>query len=118
MMGCTVKGLCTLLSTLGEIPRIHFPGTGDTEYVLTYAFESALFNLGMPKGIREKPDLCRVHQELAGVLYGTLTREALIERVKLLVSSLTSAGDEATIGRRKKRSKSDHRTWSGRTPNG
>jgi hypothetical protein len=116
-MGCTLKGLHTLLASLGDIPRVHFPGTGDYEYVLTYAFESALFTLGMPKPIREREDLCRLHQELAGVLYGTLTKEALRERVKSLVKSLTSAGDKATIGRRK-RKRSDHRTWSGRKPSG
>lgn len=115
LMGTTEKGIRTLCSIL-ELPIAHFPGTGDARYILTYAFESALFNLGMPKKIKEKPDLLRVHQELAGVLYGSLTREALKERVILLAKSLTSAGENAKIGKRRKRPMSARRTWSGRKP--
>ena len=113
----TEAGLRTLLSALDGIPIVHFPSHGDARYILTYAFESALFNLGMPVKIKEKPDLMRVHQELAGVLYGSLTKEALRDRVKMLIKSLTSAGDEATIGRRK-RPKESYKSWSGRKPSG
>ena len=112
LMGTTDKGIRTLLSIF-ELPTVHFPGMADSYYVLTYAFESAMFSLGMPRKIKEKADLLRVHQELAGVLYGTLTKEALRERVKTLVSQLTSSGKDATIGR-KKRTRDDHKTWTGR----
>ncbi len=113
MMGTTEKGIRTLLATL-ELPIAHFPGMGDSRYVLTYAFESAMFALGMPKKIKENADLLRVHQELAGVLYGTLTKEALRERVRLLVKGLTSTDTGATI--RKKRPRSAWKTWPGRKP--
>lgn len=118
LMGTTEKGIRTLCAILDHIPIAHFPGMSDSYYILTYAFESALFNLGMPKKIKENVDLLRVHQELASVMYGTLTKEALRERVKMMIKELTSAGSDATIGKRKKRSQSTHRTWSGRTPSG
>lgn len=115
LMGTTEKGLRTLIAILG-IPIAHFPGMTESNYILAYAFESALFALGMPKAIREQPDLLRVHQELAGVLYGTLTKEVIRDRVKLLAKSLTSSCSEATIGKRRKRSRSSHTTWGGRKP--
>ncbi len=113
MLGCSEKGIRSLFAIF-EIPVCHFPGMADSYYVLTYAFESAMFNLGMPKGVQGSSDLLRVHQELAGVLYGTLTKEALKERVKKMIKQLTSPGNKATIGRDKK-AKRRH-TWAGRTP--
>ena len=122
LLGSTEKGIRTLL-TIFCIPIAHFPGmAADSHYILTYAFESAMFNLGMPKKIKENADLLRVHQELAGVLYGSLTKEALRERVKLLVRCLTSDDKSATIrrknnGKRKRNwPRDNHKTWTGRTP--
>ena len=115
LMGTTEKGLRTLISILG-LPIAHFPGMTESYYVLAYAFESALFALGMPKDIREQPDLLRVHQELAGVLYGSLTKEVIRERVKMLAKTLTSASGGDTIGKRRKRSRASHTTWGGRKP--
>lgn len=114
LMGATEEGVRHLVALLG-LPLAHFPGMGESQYVLTYAFESAMFNLGMPKPIRDQPDLLRVHQELAGVLYGSLSKEVLRERVKLLAKTLTLSDKDATIGRRK-RPKSSHTTWGGRKP--
>ena len=120
IMGISEKNIRTLIGALGPgenaIPIVHLPGTGDVRYVLTYAFESAMFALGMPEGIKGNPGLLRVHQELSGVLYGSLTKEALRERVKSLVKSLTSADNKATIGKKKKRTRRDHQTWTGREP--
>ena len=117
LMGATEKGIRSLLGLL-EIPLVHFPGMAESRYVLTYAFESALFGLGMPKKIKDNPDLLRVHQELSGVLYGTLTKEALKNRVLLMTKTLTSSGDESIIGKRRKRTHKEHSTWAGRTPSG
>jgi hypothetical protein len=116
MMGTTEKGIRTLLATLDHIPIAHFPGMSDSRYVLVYAFETAMFALGMPKTIKENADLLRVHQELAGVLYGALTKEALRERVKAMIRGLTSAGDKAIIGKRRKRTRDAYKTWPGRNP--
>lgn len=113
-MGTTQKGIRTLLATLEPpVPAYHFPGMGDSHYVLTYAFESALFALGMPKEIRGNKDLLRVHQELASVLYGTLTKEALKERVKMMIKELTSKSKGSIIGKRR-RTRDHHSTWPGR----
>lgn len=115
MMATSEEGIRTLLSTLG-LPIAHFPGMGPSKYVLTYAFESAMFELGLPKKIKERPDLVRVHQELAGCLYGALTMEAMRERVIQLARVLTSAGSDATISRKKPRVAKNQSTWSGRKP--
>lgn len=114
-MGATEKGTRTLMATLG-LPIAHFPGMGESYYVLTYAFESAMFNLGMPKKIKESPDLLRVHQELASVMYGTLTKEALKERVIQMIKVLTSEGKTLTIDKKRKRPPSAYQAWPGRKP--
>ena len=116
ILGDTEAGVRSLCATFG-LPLCHFPGmSSDARYVLTYAFESAMFELGLPKKIKERPDLVRVHQELAGVLYGSLTKEALRERVLQLARTLTSAGEDATMSRKKTRVKKNQSTWSGRKP--
>jgi hypothetical protein len=75
-----------------------------------------MFALGMPKKIKESPDLLRVHQELAGVMYGTLTKEALRERVMALIKGLTSPSKGTIM--KKKRPRSAWKTWGGRKPSG
>jgi len=120
-LGASEDGIRSLCATFG-LPLCHFPGmTAEARYVLTYAFESAMFELGLPKKIKERPELVRVHQELSGVLYGSLTKEALRERVIQLAKVLTSAGEDATISRKRTRKgagKGAHGTWRGRKPNG
>ena len=97
-----IRGLCAGL----EIPVLHFPGhPPEKGYVLLYALESALFGLGMNKKIRATEGLLRTHQELAGVMYGTLTKEALVKRVKMLAKELTEAGSGPKIHRKKERPK-------------
>lgn len=98
--GIDEKHVRSLLSVLG-VPLVHFPG-GEARYVLLYALDMALFNLGLPKVIKESPDLARVHHELAGVLYGTLTKEVIRERVMVLGKVLTSGARDGKIGSRKK----------------
>lgn len=116
LMGTTDEGIKKLIGALG-LPVIHIPATGEARYILTYALETAMFALGMPKGIKDDPGLLRAHQELAGVLYGSLTKEALRDRVKSLVKTLTSADNKPKIGRRK-RTRNAHKTWTGSKPNG
>lgn len=116
LIGTTDQGVRKLIGALG-LPIVHIPETGEARYVLSYALETAMFAIGMPKGVKDGPGLLRAHQELAGVLYGSLTKEALRDRVKQLVSTLTSASDSATMKKgRRKRSRSAHQNWTGRTP--
>lgn len=117
ILGATEEGVRSLCATFG-LPLCHFPGmAADARYVLTYAFESAMFELGLPKKIKERPDLVRVHQELAGVLYGSLTKEALRERVIQLAKVLTSSGNDSIMSRKSDRVRKG-RTWPGRKPSG
>jgi hypothetical protein len=102
-----VRTLCAYFDP--PIPVLSFHGQS-TYYVLVYALETALFALGLPKAIRDDPALSRAHQELAGVLYGGLTRQALTDRVELLAKTLTSASTNPKMYR-------DHnarKKWTGR----
>lgn len=82
-----VRAMCAYFDP--PVPVLSFHGQS-TYYILVYALETALFALGLPKAIRDDPGLSRAHQELAGLLYGGLTRQALTDRVELLAKTLTS----------------------------
>jgi hypothetical protein len=84
--GVPEKGIVSLLATFA-IPIITLPG-GDKRYVSLYSLESALFEAGLPTAFRDDQVLVRCHQELAGVLYGTLSKEVIRERCKSLAASL------------------------------
>lgn len=92
-----VKALCAVFPD--PIPMVSLPGQHE-HYILLYALETALFALGLPKAQRDDPVLARAHQELAGLLYGGLTKQALATRVELLAKTLTS-GSKAPKIRRK-----------------
>lgn len=97
--GLSEKHVRSLLGVLG-VPLVHFPG-GDARYVLLYALDTSLFRLGLPKVIKEDADMTRVHHELAGVLYGTLTKEMIRERVLVLGKVLTSTAKKGKMKGRK-----------------
>lgn len=103
------KALCGLL----KVPMLSFPGQAD-HYVLIYALEKELFRLGLPVKERDDPVLVHTHLELASLMYGTLTKEVLKERVALLAKALTSGTKKAKIHRKP----STWRKWGGRTPSG
>ncbi len=103
------QALCTYL----KVPMLSFPGQAE-HYILVYALESALFSIGLPKTVQDDPVLSRAHQELAAITYGVLTKEALKERVSLIIKSLTNATKEGKM----KRPRSSWKKWSGRHPNG
>jgi hypothetical protein len=100
-----ITALCTHL----EVPMLSFPGQTE-HYILVYALETALFSLGLPKTVQTDPALSRAHQELAALTYGVLTKEALQERVSLIVKSLTNASEKGKM----KRPSSSWRKWTGR----
>lgn len=84
--GVPDKGILALLATFA-IPLITIPG-GDKQYVSLYSLETALFEAGLPTAFQGDQTLVRCHQELAGVLYGTLSKEVIRERCKSLASAL------------------------------
>jgi len=102
------RALCSFL----EIPMLAFGGQSE-HYVLIYALEKGLFRLGLPAKERENPLLVSTHLELASIMYGTLTKEALKERVALLAKTLTSAVGQAKM---KKRPRSSWTKWGGKKP--
>ncbi len=102
--GITVDGVEHMLNAL-ELPRIKFPG-GEKRYVGLYGLEDALFELGLPDTFKGNRALVRAHHELAGVLYGTLSREVIRERclmlAKTLKGNLTSRRKKTTIRKTKR----------------
>lgn len=82
-----------LLATL-RIPKIHFPG-GERRYVSLYPLEYSLFALGLPYAMRggqdpnaKDPTVVDIHFQLASLLYGTLTVEAVRERVRAMAKAV------------------------------
>lgn len=91
--GLPPEGFERLLATL-KIPKIHFPG-GERRYLSLYSLEYSLFVLGLPHAMRKGQDpnqkdttVTDVHFQMAGLLYGTLTIEAVRERVRALAKAL------------------------------
>ena len=64
------------------------PAGTEKQYVLVYALESALFEMGLPESFKGGKTIVRAHQELAGVLYGALDSEVIRQRVKALARAL------------------------------
>lgn len=83
--GVPEEGVEHLLAAF-TIPVITLPG-GDKRYVSLYSLEEALFEAGLPETFKGDTLLVKAHHELAGVLYGTLTREVIRERVVALANA-------------------------------
>ena len=81
-----------------QVPKLRVPGN-EKLYCSLYPLESALFALGMPESFKGDRKLVLGCQELAGVLYGTLTREVIRERVKQLAKAVGAK----EVGRAKRR---------------
>lgn len=84
------KGVLSLLSTF-EIPLIKLPG-GDKQYVSLWSLEIALFEAGLPAAAKGSQEAVRTIHESAGIVYGTLSREVIRERVMALARSLRTVG--------------------------
>jgi len=106
--GCELEQARELLDSLG-VPRVKYP-TGPKKFVNLYALESLLFPLGLPAQFKNGPNnrngvsdegLIRLHQELAGVLYSTWTKEAVRARVKKLAKEMLNLPDKALTKPRK-----------------
>lgn len=87
-----------------DIKRLKFPW-GPKRYVSLFPLEMGLFQAGMPSGGYTGTDASNMmvaYQELAGLLYGGLTRKAIADRTKELVKTLTKAhgGNQRTDNRR------------------
>lgn len=80
-----------------SIPRVVFPG-GKKKYVSLYPVEEYMFNMGLPEAYKGDTVFVKAHHELAGCLYGTLTKEVIRERCLALSKGLRRKG--LTYGRK------------------
>lgn len=94
--GLTEAAFLALLTTL-EVPVVQLDGGGTCGplWVNCYALEYALFVLSLPMAMRKggqgagsDATVVDVHFQMASLLYGTLTREAVRERVRALARAV------------------------------
>lgn len=76
--------------------KVLTPVPGGKQYVGLYPLESALFEASLPETFKGDTALVKAHHELAGVLYGTLSKEVIRERVKALAKALRSGPPRKT----------------------
>lgn len=84
--GVPESGVDKLLSVFG-IPVIRIPG-GEKRYVSLWSLEVALFEAGLPAAAKGAQEAVRAIHAAAGIVYGTLTKEAIRERLSMLQRSL------------------------------
>ena len=84
--GCSEEALRAYLIDFG-IPVVTHPNGG--EYVSLYPLESTMFLEGLPAGwAHDDKGLPTAHMELAGLMYGGITRQMVITRVRALVRAM------------------------------
>lgn len=64
------------------------PEKGGKSYVSLYSLETALFEALLPRTFQGDHEFVKAHHELAGCLYGTMTKEIIRERCMQLASQL------------------------------
>lgn len=91
--GVSDLGMRKLLDSFG-MPRIKPQGAAGgskKRYVSLYALEHELFVAGLPEALKGERDmLTEAHHELAGLLYGTITKEVIRERVRALARTFST----------------------------
>ncbi len=83
-----------------DLPAIKFPG-GSKRYVSLWPLELALFEAGLPVACKgTQPEVRAIHAA-AGIVYGTLTKEVIRERLNVLRGELREAGPQTSKYRKK-----------------
>ncbi len=107
--GVPEEGVRKLLG-LFELPLLRIPG-GEKQYVNLWSLEVALFEAGTPNAAKGSQEAVRAIHAAAGVVYGTLGKEVIRERLSLLQRSLGRPGPHTSkrvkkpgTGRGRKRS--------------
>jgi len=90
----------TQVVALFEIPLIKFPG-GDKRYVNLWSLELALFEAGLPSACKGTQKEVRAIHAAAGIVYGTLSKEVIRERLNMLRGELREAGPQTSKYRKK-----------------
>jgi hypothetical protein len=88
--GCTEEALRQFLGDF-QIPIVKHCNGGS--YVSLFPLEAVLFYQGMPPGwSADTAGLPTTYMELAGLLYGAVTRDVIVKRVKALVREMKRTG--------------------------
>lgn len=80
-----------------KMPFIRWPET-EIRYVNLFALEYGLFELTMPRALQGERKLMREVHQVAALLYGTLTKEVIRDRVRKLAKEMRGG-----LGRPKKK---------------
>ncbi len=97
--GIPEAGVNKVLSLFG-LPAIKFPG-GEKRYVSLWPLELALFEAGLPAACKgSQPEVRAIHAS-AGIVYGTLSKEVIRERLNMLRGELREAGPHTSKHRKK-----------------
>ncbi len=83
-----------------DLPAIKFPG-GSKRYVSLWPLELALFEAGLPSACKGTQKEVRAIHAAAGVVYGSLSREVIRERLNMLRGELREAGPQTSKYRKK-----------------
>ncbi len=97
--GIPESGVLQVLAMF-KIPAIKFPG-GDKRYVSLFSLELALFEAGLPSACKGTQKEIRAIHAAAGIIYGTLSREVIRERLNMLRGELREAGPQTSKHRKK-----------------
>ena len=97
--GIPELGVVSLLANFA-IPIIKLPG-GEKQYVSLWSLEMALFEAGLPMACRGSQEAVRAIHASAGIVYGTLSKEVIRERLGYLQRSLSRVGPHTNKARKK-----------------
>lgn len=98
--GIEEKHILRMLHQFGGIPLIT-PMEGGKQYVNLWALECALFEAGLPEATKGSQDAVRAIHASAGIVYGTLTKEAIRQRLSHLQQALARVGPHTSAHRKK-----------------
>lgn len=97
--GIPEEGIVKLLAIFA-IPILTLPG-GDKRYISLWPLEMALFEAGLPVACKGSQPAIRAIHASAGIVYGTLTKEVIRERLSRLQQDLARTGPHTSAKRKK-----------------
>lgn len=89
--GVGEQDILRVLHQLGDIPLI-VPKEGGKRYVSLWPLEMALFEAGLPIAAKGSQDAVRAIHASAGIVYGSLGKEAIRSRLQMLQRALSKPG--------------------------
>lgn len=101
--GVTEKAVRSMVAYL-KLKVITFPDH-PKKYINLWSFEQGLFDLTLPDAMKGNVDLARLCRESAALIYGTLTKEVIRDRVKKLARSMRMGASALTKDRKRTKMK-------------